>query len=132
MIASGVLAITSQRLIRKVCPFCAEDKVLTRDEIRAFGFSEESVERFVKSQEVSVKVGRGCDHCKGTGYLGRTAVAEILRMDEEIGDMVVRGYPPLAIAQRAREKGMRTIKEDGLIKVLKGVTTPEEVRRVVG
>ncbi|MDQ7081924.1 MAG: hypothetical protein Q9N34_02180 [Aquificota bacterium] len=46
--------------------------------------------------------------------------------------MIVRGYPPLAIAQRAREKGMRSIKEDGLIKVIKGITTPEEVRRVVG
>ena len=132
MIASGVLAITSQRLIRRVCPFCAEEKVVSKEKLRFYGFSEESLERFLPSPEVRIKVGRGCDHCRGTGYLGRTAVAEILRLDEEIGDMIVRGYPPLAIAQRAREKGMRSIKEDGLIKVIKGVTTPEEVRRVVG
>ncbi len=132
MIASGVLAITSQRLIRKVCPFCAEERVIGREELRLFGFAEESLERFLPSPEVKVKAGRGCDHCRGTGYLGRTAVAEVLTVDEEIGDMIVRGYPPLAIAQRAREKGMRSIKEDGLIKVVKGITTPEEVRRVVG
>ncbi len=132
MIASGVLAVTSQRLIRKVCPFCAREKVVSREYLRTFGFSEESLERFMEGTEVRIKVGKGCQHCRGTGYLGRTAVSELLRMDEEIGDMVVRGYPPLAIAQRAREKGMRTIKEDGLLKVLKGVTTPEEVKRVVG
>ncbi|MDQ7039213.1 MAG: GspE/PulE family protein [Aquificota bacterium] len=132
MIASGLLAVTSQRLIRKVCPFCAEEKVVSREELRLFGFSEESLDRFLPSPEVRIKAGKGCDHCRGTGYLGRTAVAEVLRLDEEIGDMIVRGYPPLAIAQRAREKGMRSIKEDGLIKVIKGITTPEEVRRVVG
>jgi type IV pilus assembly protein PilB len=132
MIASGVLAITSQRLIRKVCPFCAEERVMSREELMVLGFPEDSLSKLLPSPEVKVRVGKGCEHCRGTGYLGRTAVAELLKIDEEIGDMIVRGYPPLAIAQRAREKGMRVIKEDGLLKVVKGLTTPEEVRRVVG
>ena len=59
-------------------------------------------------------------------------ITELLEIDEEIGDMIVRGYTPLSIEQRAKEKGMRTLKEDGLIKVLKGITSPEEVQRVVG
>ncbi|MDQ7081923.1 MAG: ATPase, T2SS/T4P/T4SS family [Aquificota bacterium] len=54
MIASGLLAVTSQRLIRKVCPFCAEEKVVSREELRLFGFSEESLDRFLPSPEVRI------------------------------------------------------------------------------
>ena len=132
MVASGVLAISAQRLIRKICMFCREAYKTTKEELKAFGFSEESLDKYVDKDELTLFRGKGCEHCRGTGYLGRVAVVELLRVDEEIGDMIVRGYPPLAILQRAKEKGMRTLKEDGLLKVLKGVTTPEEVKRVVG
>ncbi len=132
MVASGVLAITAQRLIRKNCPYCSQKYRAKREYLRSFGFGEEMLNKYLKQDEVIITKGKGCEHCRGTGYLGRLAVVELLVMDEEIGDMIVRGYPPLAISQRAKEKGMRTLKEDGLIKVLKGVTTPEEIRRVVG
>ncbi len=132
MVASGVLAISAQRLIRKVCMFCREEYRATREELKRFGFSEESLDRYLEGEEITLYRGRGCEHCRGTGYLGRLAVVELLKIDEEIGDMIVRGYPPLAILQRAKEKGMRTLKEDGLLKVLRGITTPEEVKRVVG
>jgi len=132
MIASGVLAISAQRLVRKICPFCKERYRIRREELRAFGFTDDMLDRFMEEEETILARGGGCEHCRGTGYLGRVAVLELLRMDEEIGDMVVRGYPPLAILQKAREKGMRTMKEDGLLKILKGVTTPEEIRRVIG
>ncbi|EDP76676.1 GspE/PulE family protein [Hydrogenivirga sp. 128-5-R1-1] len=132
MVASGVLAISAQRLIRKICMFCREAYKTTKEELKAFGFSEESLDKYVDKDELTLFRGKGCEHCRGTAYLGRVAVVELLRVDEEIGDMIVRGYPPLAILQRAKEKGMRTLKEDGLLKVLKGVTTPEEVKRVVG
>ena len=132
MVASGVLAISAQRLIRKICPFCKYTLKVSRKELERYGFTQDMLDRFKVGDEVEISRGRGCEHCKGTGYLGRVAVVELLKLDEEIGDMVVRGYPPLAISQRAREKGMRLLKEDGLLKVLKGVTTPEEVRRVVG
>ncbi|RLJ70122.1 type IV pilus assembly protein PilB [Hydrogenivirga caldilitoris] len=132
MVASGVLAISAQRLIRKICMFCKEEYRTTREELKRFGFSEESLDKYLEGDEVTLHRGRGCEHCRGTGYLGRLSVVELLKIDEEIGDMIVRGYPPLAILQRAKEKGMRTLKEDGLLKVLKGITTPEEVKRVVG
>ncbi len=132
MIASGVLAVSAQRLIRKVCVFCKEEVFVDRSYLEKFGFSRETLDRYVKEERVRLARGRGCEHCRGTGYLGRVAVVELLKIDEEIGDMIVRGYPPLSILQRAKEKGMRTLKEDGLVKILKGVTTPEEVVRVVG
>ncbi len=132
MIASGVLAISAQRLARKICPFCKERHRISRGELMAFGFPEEILERHMEGDETIIARGGGCEHCRGTGYLGRVAILELLKMDEEIGDMVVRGSPPLALLHRAREKGMKTMKEDGLIKVLKGITTPEEIRRVIG
>ncbi len=132
MVASGVLAVSAQRLIRKVCVFCKEEVFVDRSYLEKFGFSRETLDRYVKEERVRLARGRGCEHCRGTGYSGRVAVVELLKIDEEIGDMIVRGYPPLSILQRAKEKGMRTLKEDGLVKILKGVTTPEEVVRVVG
>ncbi|WP_457600133.1 GspE/PulE family protein [Hydrogenivirga sp.] len=132
MVASGVLAISAQRLIRKICMFCREEYRTTKEELKRFGFTEEVIDKYVKTEELTLYRGRGCENCRGTGYLGRLAVVELLKVDEEIGDLIVRGYPPLAILQRAREKGMRTLKEDGLLKVLRGVTTLEEVKRVVG
>ena len=132
MVASGVLAISAQRLVRKICAFCKEEYITEKDYLLRFGFDKESIDRFVRGEKIKLARGKGCEHCRGTGYLGRVAVVELLKIDEEIGDMIVRGYPPLAILQRAREKGMRTLKEDGLVKVLKRVTTPEEIVRVVG
>ncbi len=132
MVASGVLAISAQRLVRKICPFCKEEYRASLEELKRFGFTDEMIGKYVKEEPVTLYRGRGCEHCRGTGYLGRQAVVELLKIDEEIGDMIVRGYPPLTLLQRAKEKGMRTLKEDGLLKVLKGITTPEEVRRVVG
>ncbi|WP_457639305.1 GspE/PulE family protein [Persephonella sp.] len=136
MVASGVSAITAQRLVRKICTFCREEKKVKAEELKKYGFEEESIKRFAEieslEEEVSVFYGKGCEHCKGTGYLGRTVIAELLKIDQHIADLIVKGATSLAIMEKAREKGMWTLKEDGLIKVLKGVTTPEEVKRVVG
>ncbi|WP_457623260.1 GspE/PulE family protein [Persephonella sp.] len=136
MVASGVSAITAQRLVRKICPFCSEETEVNMETFENFGFSEDTVkkyyEKFSDQGDIKIFKGKGCEHCKGTGFLGRTVIAELLRIDEDIADLIVKGNTPLAIVQKAREKGMRTLKEDGLIKVLKGITTLEEVRRVTG
>ena len=73
----------------------------------------------------------GCEKCKNTGYNGRVAVAELLEVDKEIKKMIVEGKSTLEIEKAAREKGMRTLKEDTLIKILKGITTLEELKRVI-
>ncbi len=132
MIASGVLAITAQRLVRKICSFCKQEYAVKKESLIRFGFRESMVSKYVKGDKAVIAKGNGCDHCKGTGYLGRVAVVELLRIDEELGDMIVRKAPPLEIMQRAISKGMRTLKEDGLIKILRKVTTPQEIRRVIG
>ncbi len=132
MVASGVLAISAQRLIRKNCSFCSQEERVGVDYLKRLGFEETALENLIEEEEVTIKRGKGCEHCRNTGYTGRLAVAELLKVDEDIEDMIIRGASPLAIMQRAREKGMRTLKEDGLLKVLKGLTTPEEVVRVVG
>ncbi len=136
MVASGVSAITAQRLVRKVCPFCKEEKSIKAKELLKYGYEISSIKRFAQvenlEEEITIYYGKGCEHCRGTGYLGRTVIAELLKIDNEIADLIVKGSTPLTIMERAREKGMWSLKEDGLIKVLKGVTTAEEVKRVAG
>ena len=136
MVASGVTAITAQRLVRKICTFCKEEKNISAIELKKYGFQEEIIKKYTNLEDINDEIyiwyGKGCEHCRNTGYLGRTVIIELLLIDEEIADMIVQGHTPLAIKQKAREKGMRTLKEDGLIKVLKGITTPEEVKRVTG
>ncbi|HHG75519.1 MAG TPA: type II secretion system protein E, partial [Persephonella sp.] len=136
MVASGVSAITAQRLVRKICPFCKEEKMITGKDLLGFGFDEEQVKKFTKIEsiedQIKIYYGKGCEHCKGTGYLGRTVIAELLKIDHEIADLIVKGSTPLSIMEKAKQKGMWTLKEDGLIKVIKGITTPEEVKRVTG
>ncbi|MBK3331628.1 type II/IV secretion system protein [Persephonella atlantica] len=136
MVASGVSAITAQRLVRKICPFCKEEKKIKGRYLLKYGYEISSIKRFAQIEnledEITIYYGKGCEHCKGTGYLGRTVIAELLKIDHDIADLIVKGSTPLAIMERAREKGMWNLKEDGLIKVLKGITTPEEVKRVAG
>ncbi|SNZ02900.1 type IV pilus assembly protein PilB [Persephonella hydrogeniphila] len=136
MVASGISAITAQRLVRKICSFCKEEKTVNATYLLDYGFEFESIKKFgnveTLDEEVKIFYGKGCGHCRGTGYLGRTVIAELLRIDHEIADLIVKGATPLSILEKAREKGMWTLKEDGLIKVFKGITTPEEVKRVTG
>jgi len=132
MVASSLKAVLSQRLVRKVCPFCKTEYEEEAKKLKEYGFDEEILKKHVKEEKVKLFKGKGCERCKGTGYLGRNAIAELLIVDDEIEDMIVNDKPPYMIMKKAVERGMRPIKEDALIKVLKGITTPEEVKRVLG
>lgn len=134
MVASGVAAITAQRLIRKNCDFCIESYNIRAKELTKYGFSEDLLKKYIQDLDgdINLKRGKGCSHCNNTGYLGRTLIVEVLEIDAEVADLIVQGATPLAIQKKAVENGMRLMKEDGLIKVLKGITTPEEVKRVTG
>ena len=136
MVASGVSAVTAQRLVRKICPFCKTEYKAVAKEILDFGFPEEIVKLYTGLDDLNAEItlykGTGCKHCKNTGYLGRTVLGEVLIITEEIADLIVKGATPLTIKNKAKEQGMRTIKEDGLLKALKGITTLEEVKRVTG
>ncbi len=122
LLASSLLGVLAQRLVRRICPQC-------REEYRP---PEELLRYYDLPPDGTYLRGRGCEYCGGKGYLGRTVVAEILRIDEDLRALIAEGAPQARMARAAREGGMRTLREAAREKVLQGITTVEEVRRVIG
>ena len=121
LVASSVRAIMAQRLVRRICPNCTQPYQPTEVELRALNLKADQIE------QANFRKGHGCDKCRGTGYKGRLGIFEICVLDDEIRRMVNEGLGVSAIRQRARDLGMRTLREDGIRKVLGGMTTPDEV-----
>src|SRR5437667_2560953 len=121
LIASSVIAIMAQRLVRVVCPKCKEQDRPPMAEIKAAGISPDrlSTANFMR--------GRGCTYCHHTGFRGRLGIFEMLKLNSAIREMTFNREPTQAIRRQARLLGMRTLLEDGINKALKGVTTLEEV-----
>jgi len=119
--ASAIRAVIAQRLVRKICPKCKVPYMPTEQELHALKIPPAQVETatFMK--------GMGCDNCNGTGYRGRAGIFEIFVINDDIRRMIYERSTVSSIRQRARELGMRTLREDGMRKVLAGMTTPEEV-----
>lgn len=127
LLSATLSGIVSQRLVRRLCPYCREVYVVRCDApealaLRAAGDAHE---------KISLYRSRGCEHCQGTGYLGRTVLAEILVPDEAVREGILQKIPRRALEERARRSGMKTLWEDGLTKVRAGITSLEEVRRVL-
>ena len=122
LISSAVNAILAQRLVRKICTSCREEYTPT-DEMREFlnlqGFASDKVYR-----------GKGCDRCRKTGYTGRAGIYELLVMDDHLRDMVTRNPDVNLLRKLCRERGLVTLREDGFQKVMKGITTVDEIIRV--
>ncbi len=125
-IGQNVLGILAQRLGRKICSDCKEAYEEDAINLRRFGFKVEDPE-----QKVTLFRGRGCETCRNTGYKGRIGFYELLRMNAEIAEMIVKRVPLGDLKEAAKANGMHELREDGLIKVLAGQTTPDEVMRVV-
>jgi type IV pilus assembly protein PilB len=126
LIAATVMGVLGQRLARKICASCKEPYKVSANELRSFGFPVED-----PNQEVTLFKGRGCEVCKGKGYKGRMGIYELLRVNTEISELIVRRAPLNDIKEAAVANGMKDMRQDGLQKVLEGITTPDEVRRVV-
>jgi len=126
LIASTLVGAMAQRLVRKICPHCAVERHLEADEVATLRLS------VPPGKKVKVREGEGCHECRGTGYLGRTGIFEILPIDESIKDLVLRGASPPEIKRLAVEHDMRTLRQSALRKLADGVTTFEEVVRVTG
>lgn len=131
-IASAVKAIIAQRLMRKVCPFCKEDREVPARSLLDMGFEENVLKNVGIELEstLTFPYGNGCDYCRGTGYFGRVVISELLIIDTQLSEMIVQGSTPLALLEVARQHGMNTMEEDGLFKSLKMLSNPEEVKRV--
>ncbi|MCM8774732.1 MAG: Flp pilus assembly complex ATPase component TadA [Candidatus Omnitrophica bacterium] len=123
LIASSVVAFIAQRLVRVVCPHCSQEKQVSA-EVRAMIAADLEMSH---DEEMVLRAGRGCDECNGTGFWGRTAIHEILIVNEKIRELIFRRASSEEIKLRARELGMVTLRRDGWRKVLSGLTTPEEV-----
>ncbi|MCX5666907.1 MAG: ATPase, T2SS/T4P/T4SS family, partial [Candidatus Omnitrophica bacterium] len=126
LIASSVEAFIAQRLIRVICEDCKYEDKSIPEELKAQIASDIGI----KAADVKVFRGKGCVRCNDTGFFGRTAIYEILLLDDAIKDLVVKKVSSGVIKKAAISKGMRVLRQDGWRKVISGITTPEEVLNV--
>jgi len=125
LIASSVIGVLAQRLVRVVCPKCKEQYTPPRDAIGRLGIEVDGDAR------VTFYRGRGCDYCRGTGYKGRVGVYELMIVNDRIRDLVLQKASAHVIREAAIECGMKTLKDDAVAKILLGQTTLEECLRVI-
>lgn len=123
LVASALRAAMAQRLVRAICPNCKEAYTPTERELKMLG-------AMTKNMPDQMFHGAGCDKCHGGGYKGRKGVFEIFKVDESIERLIIDHAPATLLRQRAREAGMRTLREDGMLKVTNGMTTLSEILRV--
>jgi type IV pilus assembly protein PilB len=127
LVSTAVHTIIAQRLIRKLCNNCKQPANYTPEVLKTFGFSDEDIQ----TGQFFVHYPKGCDKCGGTGYKGRTAVHEILRLDENIRKAINEGKTADDLREMAIKAGMKTLYKNGLIKMKKGITDIAEIERVL-
>ena len=125
LVATSLIGVMAQRLVRQICPSCAAETTLTSDEIAALGVCLPLL-----PQGCSFRRGEGCPKCRNTGFSGRTGIFEMLDVDDSIRNLVVGGGGGREVFAAARQRGMRTLRESGVLKLAMGVTTIDEVLRV--
>lgn len=125
LIASSVTALIAQRLVRLICPECKKEDKTISPEIKKLITSN------LKVQDSKVKIyrGEGCKNCNSTGYYGRTAIYEILLINEKIRELILEKASSAEVKKVALESGMYSLSQSGWRKVMEGLTTPEEVMR---
>ncbi|NJM36678.1 MAG: Flp pilus assembly complex ATPase component TadA [Akkermansiaceae bacterium] len=121
LIASAVRAVLAQRLVRKLCAICKAPASLTEKEMRALSLDPS------RMTEATIFGPVGCEKCRGGGHKGRMGIFEIFVVDDEVRNMINGGLSSSQLRTRARELGMRTLREDGIRKVLAGLTSANEV-----
>lgn len=124
LVASSLIGVVSQRLARRICPRCKTTVEVSGELLRRYGLH-------LELDTVTLYRGEGCDHCRYTGYRGRVGIYELMRIDDEVRELVVKRASAIEIRDASRRKGMKTLMEDALEKVLEGVTSLEEAVRVV-
>jgi type IV pilus assembly protein PilB len=123
LVATSVQLIAAQRLVRRICANCKEELDVTPQALSNLGYKPDEIGKF------TVFKGRGCEKCNNTGYKGRVGLVEVMQVDDELRDMILSGSSAIEIKKRAQETGMISLRRSGLIKIMDGVTTIEEVVR---
>ncbi|MBN1522509.1 MAG: Flp pilus assembly complex ATPase component TadA [Candidatus Aureabacteria bacterium] len=124
LIASSLRSVLAQRLVRKLCPKCRQERTLTADEIRLLG-AEGSL-----TEESRVFVPQGCSDCSGTGYSGRIGIFELIVADSDIKSLILKQISSDVIKEASVRSGSKTLIQNGLDKIISGSTSVEEVLRV--
>lgn len=134
LITSSIRGIISQRLVRRICEFCKEEytpeaeiSAEIKKELANIGPKDLDPALL---RNIKLYKGKGCEKCNNLGYKGRLAVFEILQMDRELGQLVLQNAPDNQLEDQAKKSGMITLRQDGFIKSLQGITTIEEIYRI--
>ena len=126
LISTAVLGVQAQRLVRRICPDCREEYTpnydIPKEILASLGFEDTSELKFYR--------GKGCKKCRDSGYRGRMSIIEVLPVTDNIRECILKSSSAMEINRVALDEGMRPLMQDGWIKVLKGITTLEEVMRV--
>jgi len=123
LVASSIECLVAQRLVRTICPHCRKESPLDMKLL-------EELDVNPTEDEFKVYHGAGCEKCRFTGFQGRTAIYEIIAVDDELREMIAKALPTSEMKRYVKQKGMHTLRQDGWEKVVQGITTPGEVVRV--
>jgi len=123
LVASALVLIQAQRLVRRICPNCKEKIKVDPRLLEEAGISKDSFPDGI------VYKGKGCSHCNQTGYKGRVGLYEVMPISSEIRNMILKGASSDEIGKKAIKDGMKTLRDDGIEKIKQGVTTVEELMR---
>jgi general secretion pathway protein E len=124
LIQATLVGILAQRLVRKICPYCTESVDMDHAELVAMGLD------LGKQGIVQLQRGKGCMRCRGTGYVGRGGIYEVLPVTESIRKIVTEQCNVELLRDQARKEGMITLRENAIKKLMDGKTTYQEVLRV--
>lgn len=129
LVSSTTTCVVGQRVVRKICQTCKTQRAITDEVFATISNVLTNIQQLNKNQ-VTLFVGKGCRECNNTGYLGRLGIYEVLTVSDKISQMILRRETAQNIENQAVEEGMLTMKQDGFLKVIDGLTTIEEVLRV--
>ncbi len=125
LITSTLRGVVAQRLVRRICKDCKEEYFPTDGELKDLGVTRDELQK--RKNPFSFYRGRGCGRCNKSGYRGLFGIYEVFEINEELRGMIIDRLPSSELMQAARRSGMRTLREDGILKILEGETTVEEV-----
>ena len=125
LLASSLIGIVYQLLVRRICPSCKEEYQLTPEELQMFGLQ-------MNTSELKLYRGRGCQNCGGTGYKGRTSICEVLTVNNTLRDLINKKESMLRLQEEAMKYGYQAIRHDAVRKSIMGITSLHEVARVLG
>lgn len=131
LISSAIIGVLAQRLVRVICPHCKEPYHASRESLIRYGFPVPEEMGADTNGDLTLFKGAGCEKCKNTGYKGRTGVHELLTMTDDIRDRLLDKAPSHVIRQLAIASGMKTLQVDAVSKIVMGISTVDEVLRVI-